>query len=80
MSKTPLSYTVAFSGHPGNINGNPFDYVTDFGAVETIGIGDMFKVADIFREALEQIAREPYHAGNIAQDALDKADEVRRMP
>ena len=67
-------YTVVFFGHPGNIKGNPFDVVSDFGQVRVLSVGNACDTVDKFRDALEQIAEGFGKDANTAQAALDEAD------
>lgn len=67
-------YTVVFSGHPRNIKGNPFDVISDFGAVVVLSVGNVCEREDIFREALEEIADGFGKEAAAAQAALDAAD------
>jgi hypothetical protein len=52
----PTGMTVWFDTDPRQIKSNPFDVVSEFGKVITIGRGNSFDEADIYREALEEIA------------------------
>lgn len=53
---------------------NPFNIVSEYGEARTIGRGNSFDEADIYREALEEIMdREGHgHAFDIAERAIDR--------
>lgn len=72
-----MAFTIVFPGTPKKIEGNIFDVETPFGKVETISVGDSCAQADLYREALEQIADGNMSAlslADLAQSAIDAAD------
>ncbi|UJW87929.1 hypothetical protein [Devosia sp. SL43] len=72
-----MAFTIVFPGWPTKIEGNIFDVETPFGKVETIAVGDTCTQADLFREALEEIADGVMSGAAlqaVAQKALDAAD------
>jgi hypothetical protein len=69
-----MTFTVVFPGKAKQFPGNPFKAETPFGPAQTIEIGDICEQADLFREALEEIAsggQGQIAMQEIAQRALD---------
>ena len=66
-------FTVYFNRPLKDLEGNPFHIESPFGAAQTIGRGNSFDEADIYREALEEIVERTTDARivAIAETALD---------
>jgi hypothetical protein len=71
--------TVWFDTDPKGLKCNPFDVVSEFGKVNTIGRGNSFDEADIYREALDEIVERTTDARivEIAERAMNATNPLK---